>query len=60
MVLKNRSKLKKWSESIIKGFSKRGANQSGDLLTLDLWPSAHYQIVPEENPNRAKGKDSFH
>ena len=60
MVLKNRSKVKKMVRKYNKGFSKSGANQSGDLLTLDLWPSAHYQIVPEENPNRAKGKDSFH
>ena len=38
VALKNRSKVKKWSEAIIKWFWKSGANVSSDLLVFDPRP----------------------
>ena len=53
-------KSKNWSESMIRGFWKSGVNLSCDPLTLDFWPLAHYPIVLQKIPNRAKGNCSFH
>ena len=41
VALKNRSKIKKWSESIIRGFRKSGAYLSCDLLIFDPGPITH-------------------
>ena len=42
VALKNRSKIKKWSESIIRGFWKSAANLICDLLIFDPGPITHF------------------